>query len=220
LDETPIISITPRRDGNKKPRNPKPTDLPSSYDIDTSSVTVAEASFTEIDLGYATEDWLLDSDASQALPCPTPALIDASNSNLESSMAIPEFSFNPELDSNSFWWHDLSYPTNPISTQADWIDPFESSLLSSQNWSTGLDTIPMPQINEASALTPIPNDHHQGDNLLQPLSTVISPLDGYLADSEDEAYVSCEERKARVGKQGKRQSSLEPRTVPTSDISR
>lgn len=194
--------------------------MPKSYVIDASSNIAAETYFPELDLGYATEDWLLDSDASQSLPCPSITLNDSSNSNFASPMTAAEYPFNQCLDSSSFWWHDLSYPTSTDSSPAGFVEPLDASLLTSQNWSTELDTLPNSQADKHLQPPTSPVDYQQSDNLIQLLPTAISPLDGYLADSEDEAYGSCEERKGRGVKQAKRQPSSEPMTVAPSDLCR
>jgi hypothetical protein len=220
LEETATITVVPRRESTNAPGISNKANSASVSFFDTSSTTVAEASFTDIDLGYATEDWLLDSDTSPPLPCPPSISNDSSNSHLECLMNMAEYPIASESDSSSLWWHNLTYPTNSSSTMTCWADPLEAGLLSSQNWSIGLDPAHSQQLEKFLEPEPSPSTLDQYDSATQALATAVLPLDGYLADSEDEAYGSCEEKKARIAKHGKRQPSSEPRTIAPSDLVR
>lgn len=216
-----MITVVPRRDSTKKPRHLKQANVSNSHFVDTSSATAVEASITDIDLGYATEEWLLESDVSQPLPYSPPIVNASSVSNPAVSVAMPQYPFTSESDSSSLWWHDPVYPPNLNSTSTGWIDLFDTGLSPSHNWSTILETTPVSQLDPVPGEDSFTNVDEQSDVPIQTsFSSAITPLDGYLADSEDEAYGSCEERKARGGKQSKRQQSLELKTVAPSDLVR
>ncbi|KAF2430518.1 hypothetical protein EJ08DRAFT_660719 [Tothia fuscella] len=216
LEETPIITVVPRRDAAKATTRHDILEVPESAFMEHTTNLPKDVSLSDVDLGYGTdeaflgyttEEGFLDGHLNQ-LPSWLPTAFYALPDPTLTSLTPVAQDLMPDLDSNEVRWTDIDFSTSliPISVCATQAPLTELASQQRHCWTAGSETISTPQYEDLFGLNVI-NASQVRQGFLYPPSTEFLPLDGYLADYEDEAYGSGVEKRAQCNKQIKRKVS-------------